>query len=143
MRESAALGGEARVQREDREPRLLAHHVAEREAETVAHAGDAPGERHAMSARAHEVERQRVRGAAAARSARRHQRLRREEATEDPPLPPAGVPEEAVLGDRLEVEAAEQLPERRAAHPAASRNDGITCSPKSSMERMTSSGGIL
>ena len=83
-----------------------------------------------------------MRHAAGHGATRRHQRLRREHAAEHAPLAAPRVTEKAVLGDRLEVEAADQLRERRATHPAASRNAGITCSPNSSIDRITLSAGM-
>jgi hypothetical protein len=144
VREPGALGGEAGGEGQDHLARLLGNHVAQREGEPVAHARHAPRDRHAVPAGAHEVKVQRVRCAVLHGASRRHQRLRRQQPAEDTTLATAGVAEEAVLGQRREVEPSQQLLEwRPRRHASGPRNAGITCSPKSSTERITLSAGIL
>src|SRR5262249_6659115 len=92
----------------------------------------------------HEVEVQRMRYALRNRASCSHQRLPREETAEDAALSPAGVAEEAVLGERRQVEPPEQLLDGRPGrHASGPLNAGITCSPNSSTERIALSGGIL
>ena len=73
---------------------------------------------------------------------RGHERLGGEQTAEHAALAPSGLPEETVLGERIEIEPPQQLRERRPAHVPASRKAGMTCSPNNSIERMTLSGGM-